>query len=112
MELDEIRRVVTEWGQGEPLVLRVWMYGSRAKGTARPDSDLDLAVELDPEVFQRNDPVSGGLATWWAEDDRWEEELDARIHLSVHLQWYGPNDVRVGPAVREYGILLYEKGRA
>ncbi len=29
--------------------VRVWAYGSRVKGTSRPDSDLDLAVFAAPE---------------------------------------------------------------
>jgi uncharacterized protein len=33
------------------------------RGDHRPDSDLDIAVELDPAEFQ-GAHESGGLATW------------------------------------------------
>lgn len=30
-----------------PVVVTAWLFGSQARGTARPDSDLDLAVLLE-----------------------------------------------------------------
>ncbi|MGL1833320.1 nucleotidyltransferase family protein [Rhodocyclaceae bacterium SMB388] len=30
-------------------ILRLSLFGSQLKGTARPDSDIDLLVEFDPE---------------------------------------------------------------
>lgn len=41
--IDRIRRVFSQW----PAVERAWLYGSRAKGTFRPGSDIDLALEGD-----------------------------------------------------------------
>jgi hypothetical protein len=35
------------WAQGHANIRRVWLYGSRVRGTQRPDSDLDVAVEID-----------------------------------------------------------------
>lgn len=29
-------------------VVRIWLFGSRARGTARPDSDVDLLVKMEP----------------------------------------------------------------
>lgn len=31
-------------------IARVWVFGSVARGDDRPDSDLDLLVELEPEA--------------------------------------------------------------
>jgi|KBSSwiStaDraftv2_1062776.scaffolds.fasta_scaffold00845_20 predicted nucleotidyltransferase len=33
------------WAAGNPLIVRLWLYGSRARGDHRDDSDLDIAVE-------------------------------------------------------------------
>lgn len=45
-ELDRAARRLAE----DPRVLAVWGFGSRARGTAGPRSDVDLAVLLDEEV--------------------------------------------------------------
>jgi predicted nucleotidyltransferase len=38
--------VIRERASGEPCVEMVRLFGSYAKGTARPDSDLDLAITV------------------------------------------------------------------
>lgn len=49
LELAAIRSVFAE----VPAVRRVWLFGSRAKGVARPGSDVDLAVEGMPDLLTR-----------------------------------------------------------
>ena len=41
--LDEIRRIAQRHG-----ATRVRLFGSRARGEARPDSDVDLLIDLEP----------------------------------------------------------------
>lgn len=41
--LDRLDRLV-QWLSAEPGVLAAWLFGSRARGDARPDSDVDLAI--------------------------------------------------------------------
>jgi predicted nucleotidyltransferase len=48
--LETIRQSIRrEWSrlQADYGVVAIWVVGSRAKGNARPDSDLDMLVELD-----------------------------------------------------------------
>ncbi|WP_459827939.1 nucleotidyltransferase family protein [Hydrogenophilus islandicus] len=49
--LEQIAAVLRRW----PQVTRVRLFGSRAKGTARPNSDIDLALDgdLDDLTVQR-----------------------------------------------------------
>lgn len=46
----EIVRVLAEWARTKQLILRAYVFGSRARGTQRDNSDLDLAVELEGET--------------------------------------------------------------
>ena len=43
-KLEQVQRML----EGQPLVLAACLHGSTAKGTARPDSDVDLALLPSP----------------------------------------------------------------
>jgi predicted nucleotidyltransferase len=85
MELPQIANVVSTWARTKPLVKRVYLFGSRVRGDHGPGSDIDIAVELDPAVFQGADE-SGGLATWMFETKGWKEELARLIPLRIQLE--------------------------
>ena len=40
------RAIIREWAEAQPRIAAVYLFGSRAKGTARPDCDIDLAIIL------------------------------------------------------------------
>lgn len=63
MQLAEIHALLTAWAAKEPLVGRLWLFGSRAREQHRPDSDVDVAIELDMSAVKGVDE-SGGMATW------------------------------------------------
>lgn len=46
LAIDGIRRYL----EGEPKVKFAYLFGSQAKGTAGPLSDIDIAVYIDPEM--------------------------------------------------------------
>ena len=45
-ELEEALRIIKEWAVSESRVTKVYLFGSRLKGTAKAESDLDIAVEI------------------------------------------------------------------
>ena len=42
------------WAANNESVQELWLFGSRAKGTAKPKSDVDLALILMPETDNTN----------------------------------------------------------
>jgi uncharacterized protein len=109
MELPEVASVLSTWARGQPLVKRVYLFGSRVRGEHGPQSDIDIAVELDPVAFRGADD-SGGLATWMFEAPAWREELKQLIPLKVQLERYHREQTpTIGKALAESSQLIYEK---
>jgi predicted nucleotidyltransferase len=96
--LDLDRTKIVEWARRHRLIKRVYLFGSRARGDHRPDSDIDLAVEMD-------------LDAWFEWHPRYEKEPDLRLSHPVQLEWYRPGAglERVGNAVEKDGVLIYER---
>jgi uncharacterized protein len=44
----DLVKVLTQALSGRPEILDAYLFGSQARGTARADSDVDVAVYLDP----------------------------------------------------------------
>ena len=85
MDLDALCRTIADWASGKKLIKRVYVFGSRARSDYRPDSDLDIAVELDPAEFPGSDE-SGGLATWMFETGDWQAEVQTLVGYVVDLE--------------------------
>jgi predicted nucleotidyltransferase len=56
MHPDLVIDALQRWAASRPDVDAVWLFGSRAKGTAHPSSDVDIAI-----LFAR-EMVPGGMA--------------------------------------------------
>src|SRR5262245_18828915 len=50
---DEQRDAIIAWAERTPQVKAVMLFGSRCKGTARPDSDVDLALSMTKGPWER-----------------------------------------------------------
>lgn len=102
--------LLAEWARATPLVKRAWVFGSRARSEHRPDSDLDIALELDPAEFIGSDD-SGGWVIWTEEADAWEKQLGAIFGPSIDLDQFidearSPNIARF---LQRSSHLAYEK---
>lgn len=83
---------------------RIFLFGSRARGRARNDSDYDLLViqESEKPRYQRSVPLYPALADLPA-------EVDILVYTpeEVH-EWSGVPQAFVSTAIRE-GRLVYER---
>ncbi len=97
---------IRSWAAAIRSVDRVSLYGSRARGTPRPDSDLDLAVYV-------RAPDGEHLAEWIENRQnrqRWQRALSARLDVKVHLEFANEEAEKVvAPAIAREGITIYQR---
>ena len=103
---DVQHRALSSWAARNPRVLRVVLFGSRVKGTHRLDSDLDIAVELEPG--EDSDAI---LATWIHHCDDWKTEMSSIVPFDVDLHWrdiFGTTGV-VDQGINEASEVVYDR---
>ena len=88
---------IRDWAARHPKIEKVFLYGSRARGDNREDSDIDLAIWM-------------SYSDWFFWHIDFEKAPDLHLSHQVDLQWYMPDQglERVGPGVERDGILIYE----
>ena len=99
-------RGLREWAQANGAVRQVWLFGSRARGDAREDSDVDIALALMPP----DGKTDWALGAYSILGDEWQAQLAAIVERGVSLEAIVPGtepDVRV----RRDGVLLWARER-
>ena len=123
--LGTIGQLVSVWAAEQPLIRRVYLFGSRARGDNRPDSDIDLAILNDIDAAElatcirsalpRDYPDSAALAlsarNWTFSNNRkrWQAQLAARFEVPVQLERPRKADVAVRPSLKLCRVLLYRR---
>jgi len=114
MTIEEAKRRLFSWAQSKAEVRKLWIFGSRHKVTAKPTSDIDIAVEVNHEPEWETDLT----AIWFEKDECWKSELADlfpwKVDLfpwKVDLQFYDPNGTT--PCIEKYlrddSALIYYK---
>ena len=104
MDLTEQQvRYIQEWAERTGVVETVRLYGSRAKGSARSDSDVNLALTVGTSHYVRI-------------LNEWQKELSDALILKVMLKQYNsPADDTVRRYCDEFSVVLFprqgQKGR-
>ena len=104
MDLTEQQvRYIQEWAERTVVVATVRLYGSRAKGSARSDSDVNLALTVGTSHYVRF-------------LNEWQKELSDALILKVMLKQYNsPADDTVRRYCDEFSVVLFprqgQKGR-
>ena len=97
---------IARWAAENPEVRRVWVFGSRAKDTHRPDSDIDVAVELEPVADSEET-----LTRWIAHAEVWNAQLQNLIAPQVDLEWFDPDGSTpsIEAGLNDSKVLVYER---
>ena len=104
--LEALCSTLADWATQQPLLRRLWVYGSRVKGTHRPDSDLDIAFEI--ERLPDTAAVDGFRELTLP---RWRSELVRLTGLATHLEPSVGDVTNVTGYLSDSGILIYESQR-
>lgn len=95
------RVAITGWAATVPQITAVYLFGSRAKGCAGIDSDIDLAFET------QSDGSGSAFTVAMCERASWQEQLQALLPVPVDFQYAGPEaDGTVRPAMQDHGIRI------
>lgn len=104
---DEWLRDLRSWASNNGSVRELWLFGSRATGRSRPDSDVDIALALMPAT----DGTDWALGNYFALHSLWKQELEAIVGRHVSLEAIVPNTPEY-EAVRGSGALLWSADAA
>ena len=95
---------IVDWASQNPLIRKVWLYGSRIKGNNKPDSDLDVAVEHGK--IPGDDTLK---TTSIGERKFWQIEIQERTSLKIHLEPYRPGETeRIEVTLKDASVLIYD----
>jgi predicted nucleotidyltransferase len=101
---DEWIAALRAWATNNDCVRELWLFGSRAKGAPRPDSDIDIALALMPPSGRHN----WALAAYVESFDEWKSKLRATVQWDVSLVAIG-SGFEMDTIVRTTGILLWRR---
>jgi predicted nucleotidyltransferase len=86
------------WASANSNIKRVWIFGSRIGSIARPDSDLDVAIEAN----NYPDPARSFQIEW-------RSQLTFYENLKLDVWEYRPSiDDRLTQAIRDRSLLIYD----
>lgn len=84
MSIEDMRDAVAKWASTQPLIRKAYLFGSRVRGTHKPNSDLDVAVEIYTLQGDENP-----LTTWTCEAQRLKASTAGVVPVIIDLNWYG-----------------------
>ena len=97
---ESIINALRDWAASKSFIIRLWVFGSRAKKKHHEDSDLDIVAQIG-----RTESFYGPSEAWLCRRDRWESELQERLPMKPHLLPLG--HTKATRVVRKYWQLLY-----
>lgn len=96
---------IRKWASSKSIVRKVFIFGSRACGQSHHESDLDVAIEIDPRKGDTN-----SFTTWICEAKKWEEELQPFLRYNLDLERYNHRETpTVHKGIKKCSVIIYER---
>jgi hypothetical protein len=100
-DLKLIAAQVSAWAAGQPGLVRLWLFGSRAGSEQADGNDLDIAFEVDAITLPE---ARGSLEL---ERSAWTTDVSNAVGLDVHFEPIALDAIQ--DAVTDHGIMIYER---
>jgi predicted nucleotidyltransferase len=101
---DEWLYDLRSWASTNESVRELWLFGSRACGRSRENSDVDLALALMPPVGKHD----WALGNYFALESEWKRQLEAIVGRDVSIEPLVPG-TDADASVRRCGVLLWAR---
>ncbi len=87
-EILSVLRLLKEHIQTRYKVTRIGVFGSVARGEASPESDVDIVVEMEPNLFLRADLKAELTARFGRPVDviRYRQEMNSRLKSQIDME--------------------------
>jgi predicted nucleotidyltransferase len=107
-ELEELAEIRAQWVDPVPGIRAIYLFGSRARGDHKPDSDVDVRVYPEESDYDQGQET----VKWWEqqEDTKFadlQQRLPGRLHLGRDkLDWGNIVDQKIMEARQAGRIVL------
>jgi uncharacterized protein len=104
-----IARGISEWARSRADIIALALVGSRARGSARPDSDVDFVIlASDPSIYRTDSkwlteilwpPAGAGTVTWHDANygNAWSRHISLTDGTVVELTFVSADWARIEP---------------
>jgi predicted nucleotidyltransferase len=96
---DQVGAIVS-WARRTSEIRAAILFGSRAKGTSGPESDVDLALVIDD---------LNPLAVFVMKGELWQNDLRQMTGLPVNIEFLGPESTKIRSYLEECSIELFRR---
>ena len=84
------------WAEKKRDIMRVYFFGSRVRGTHKPDSDLDVAIV-------------GRDSAIMFDREEWMAELSHLLGLDVRIEQYPHGEPEIHDSITNEGVIVFSR---
>ncbi len=97
------KNAIVHWAEQHPIIRKVILFGSRARGTQSANSDFDLAIQVFPAS-----PHHYAQLAYMDWKERRVEDLEAALNQKVQLEWFAPGaGLAIERSIKDEGVTVY-----